>query len=253
MGNRGCGIYSSVWQACFSQLGGSTINPESAFKHWTSCTTCNQDLLRLKTFLETRPSFKVLQRTIVPLLISNISNPYYMENNISMDLFIFEILSFCAGGGNGWSGGRGGRPSLGSSTCNEQGSSGCSVACECQSRSTVVFERALVFERTFTSTIAGECVSLFFPQWCLELGERLLPLHKGRFLNKMNLGSIYSTCFFGAVVIRGMNSNYKPKAFFNRRNLVSTCFFRAVGTAVKGDVEYIYRAVSHHQNSFKGW
>ena len=48
----------------------------------------------------------------------------------------------------------------------------CSVACECQSRSTVVFERALVFERTFTSTIAGECVSLFFPQWCLELGER---------------------------------------------------------------------------------
>lgn len=92
-----------------------------------------------------------------------------------------------------------------------------------------------------------------FPQWCLELGERLLPLYKGRFLNKMNLGSIYSTCFFGAVVIRGMNSNYKPKAFFNRRNLVSTCFFRAVVTAVKGDVEYIYRAVSHHQNSFKGW
>lgn len=84
----------------------------------------------------------------------------------------------------------------------------------------------------------------FFPKWCLELRERLLPLYKGRFLNKMNLGSIYSTCFFGAVVIRGMNSNYKPKAFLNRRNLVSTCFFRAVVTAVKGDVEYIQSSFS---------
>ena len=71
-----------------------------------------------------------------------------------------------------------------------------------------------------------------------------MPLHKGRSLNKMNLGSIYSTCFFGAVVIRGMNSNYKPKAFFNRRNLVSTCFFRVVVTAVKGDVEYIQSSFS---------
>lgn len=180
MGNRRCGIYSSVWQACFSQLGGSTINPELAFKHWTSCTTCNQDLLRLKTFLETRASFKVLQRTIVPLLISNISNPYYMENNISMDLFIFwkyclsvqeEVMDEVEDEEKGpvW------EAAPATSKAPAVAAWHASAKAGAPSSSSAPWSSSTPLPPPLLANV-WVC---FFPKWCLELGERLLPLYEG--------------------------------------------------------------------------